>query len=107
MRASAVNNTKIVISPDTETWQEIVMGRSGSRLKNGTQFRERWCARAILLIAGWVAGLMVALPIGAQVISGPVALTGVVRTAAGAPVAGAKVTAIFAGIYPKNSLKFA
>jgi hypothetical protein len=40
---------------------------------------------------------LVALPIGAQVISGPVALTGVVRTAAGAPVADASVTVISAG----------
>jgi Carboxypeptidase regulatory-like domain len=82
------------------------MGRPGSRLKNGIQFRERWCAPAILLIAGWVVGILVALPISAQAILGSVALTGVVRTAAGAPVAAAKVIAIFTGIYQKRRQAF-
>jgi hypothetical protein len=60
---------------------------------NGWRFRT-----FLLLLVGGLVELLVAMPLGAQVTSGPAAaLTGIVRMTAGAPVAGASVTVIAAG----------
>jgi Carboxypeptidase regulatory-like domain len=76
----------------------MLTGCSGSRFKPGMQLTKRWSVRAIVVVAGCVIGLVVTMPLGAQVASGSgSALTGVVRTPAGAPVAGASVTLIGAG----------
>jgi len=57
----------------------------------------------IRVVAACVVCLVVTMPAGAQVTSEPAAtLTGVVRTAAGAPVAGASVTLIGFGAHKKR-----
>ncbi len=58
-----------------------------------------WRVRiSLLLLMGGLMKLLIPMPLGAQEKSGPsAALTGVVRTTAGAPVAGASVTVIAAG----------
>ena len=64
-----------------------------------------WCfrtTRLLLLVCSLVA-LLATAPLGAQATPGPVAaLTGVVRTTGGAPVAGARVTVIAAGTHQKR-----
>jgi hypothetical protein len=76
------------------------MERSESRLKNGMQFGKRWRVRAILFAAGGLAGLLIPMSLVAQHASKTTAaaLIGVVRTTAGAPVSGARVTVIAAGV---------
>src|SRR5262245_3024214 len=67
------------------------------------KFRGRLRVRTIAGVAACVVCLVVALPLRAQVISRPAsAWTGVVRTAAGAPVAGASVTLIASGAHEKR-----
>jgi hypothetical protein len=57
----------------------------------------------LLLLVGGLVELLVAMPLAAQVTSGPAAaFTGIVRTTAGAPVAGASVTVIAAGTHQER-----
>ena len=69
------------------------MGSTGKRL-NGAHVVGRWRIRLMLLAAAWVVGFLTVMSVSAQVTSAPPSaiLTGVVRTTAGAPVAGATVT---------------
>jgi hypothetical protein len=57
----------------------------------------------LLLVVGGLVELLVAVPLVAQAMWGPAAaLTGIVRTPAGAPVAGASVTIIAAGTHQER-----
>lgn len=67
------------------------------------QLRARSSVGIVRVVAACVVTLVVAMPVGAQVTSGPAAaLTGVVRTAAGVPVAGARVTLSGSGTHKKR-----
>jgi Carboxypeptidase regulatory-like domain len=80
------------------------MGHSENRSLHRIRFSGRSPLRALLHRAVCcLAALMIAMPLGAQVASGPsTALTGVVRTAAGVPVVGARVTVAKAGARQKR-----
>src|SRR3954471_8509437 len=81
----------------------MLKGRSRKEVNRGLQFRERWRVRAIRMVARCVVGFVVAMPVGAQITSGPgAALTGVVRTVASAPVAGATVTVVGEGAHQER-----
>jgi hypothetical protein len=78
--------------------QDMLKGRSRKEVSSGLQFRERWSFRAIRVVVRCVVGFVIAIPVGAQMTSGTgAALTGVVRTIAGSPVAGATVTVVGEG----------
>src|SRR6185437_549772 len=67
------------------------MGSAGNRL-NGAHGADRWRMSRILLAAGWIAVFLAVMSVSAQVKPAPSAiLTGVIRTTAGAPLAGATV----------------
>lgn len=72
-------------------------------MKNVVKFSQGRSVRTIRVAAACVVGLMLALPLGAQVTSEPTAaLTGVVRTSRGAAVAGASVILIGSGAQQKR-----
>jgi len=76
---------------------------SAKEVHRGLKFRERWRVRAIRMVARCMVGFLFAMPVGAQLTSGPgAALTGVIRTVAGAPIAGATVTVVGKGAHQER-----
>ena len=72
------------------------MRRTGGAFQEVVPAEAGWRFRiALLLVVSCLLGLTIAMPLGAQ--RTPTAMTGVVRTAAGKPVAGATVSVFAAG----------
>jgi hypothetical protein len=83
---------------------EVIESQGGSVLQRGFWSASgRHLRTFLLLLLGGLLGPSVAMQLGAQGTQGPAAVViGVVRNAAGAPVAGANVTVIAAGNQPER-----